>query len=148
MGPVKLSDIILTPLSHIETQRGAVLHAMKVSDSGFSGFGEAYFSWIDKDKVKAWKRHREMVLNVVVPVGNVRFVFSVPNSNGLPEYRVVTIGVDEYKRITVPPGIWFGFQGLHAPQSLVLNMANIEHNPVEVEQADIQQFDFDWDKFL
>jgi dTDP-4-dehydrorhamnose 3,5-epimerase len=49
-------------------------------------------------------------------------------------------------RITVPPGIWFGFQGLSQPQSLVLNIANIEHNPSEVENADLKAFKFDWAK--
>ena len=124
------------------------MHAMKESDPGFLGFGEAYFSWVALDKVKAWKRHSRMVLNVVVPVGNVRFVFCTPGSSGLPEYRTETIGVEDYFRLTVPPGIWFGFQGLIAPQNLVLNIANIQHDPMEVEHADVGQFDFDWSRRL
>ena len=35
-----------------------------------TGFEEAYFSLIDKDAVKAWKRHKTMTLNLVVPLGD------------------------------------------------------------------------------
>ena len=41
-----LADILLTPLSRIETTGGDVLHAMKQSEEGYAGFGEAYFSWV------------------------------------------------------------------------------------------------------
>ena len=143
---MNLSDFTLTPLSHIKTPGGDVLHAMKESDTSFAGFGEAYFSWVDLGKIKAWKRHREMTLNIIVPVGNVRFAFCALATNGLPEFRIENVGVERFMRITVPPGIWFGFQGLSQPQSLVLNIANIEHNPSEVENADLKAFKFDWAK--
>ena len=144
MGPVNFKKITLTPLSQIPIPEGAVCHAMKQSDSGYSGFGEAYFSWIGGGKVKAWKRHNRMILNLVVPVGNVRFVFCNEGSTASTEYQVETIGADRAMRITVPPGIWFGFQGLQAEQSLILNIANIEHDPNEVENIKVNQFDFNW----
>jgi dTDP-4-dehydrorhamnose 3,5-epimerase len=144
MGPVNLKNIFLTPLSRIITPDGDVCHAMKQSDSGYSGFGEAYFSWIGLGKVKAWKRHTRMILNLVVPVGSVRFVFCTHNTSGLPEYRVETIGIDRAMRVTVPPGVWFGFQGIKEEQSLVLNIANIEHDPNEVERINVHQLNYNW----
>ena len=66
---MKLADILVTPLRLIEVAGGDVLHAMKQTDAGYSGFGEAYFSWVSADVVKAWKRHTQMTMNVVVPVG-------------------------------------------------------------------------------
>ncbi|SVE62175.1 uncharacterized protein METZ01_LOCUS515029, partial [marine metagenome] len=64
----------VTPLRRIENAGGDVLHGMKQSDVGYTGFGEAYFSWVSASAVKAWKRHTQMTMNVVVPVGQVKFV--------------------------------------------------------------------------
>lgn len=141
MGGMSLEDISITPLARIATHGGDVLHAMKQSDAGYSGFGEAYFSWVAAGAVKAWKRHTRMTMNVVVPVGQVRFVFRL---DGTEEFRVEEIGVDRYARLTVPPGIWFGFQGLAEPQSLVLNIASIPHDPHEVERLTLLEIKYDW----
>ena len=141
MGGMRLDDIIVTPLARIATAGGDVLHALKQSDAGYVGFGEAYFSWVGADTVKAWKRHTRMTMNVVVPVGQVRFVFRL---DGTDKFRIEEIGVDRYVRITVPPGIWFGFQGLAAPQSLVLNLANIPHDPNEIERLALSDIKYDW----
>jgi dTDP-4-dehydrorhamnose 3,5-epimerase len=145
MGTMKLADILVTPLRRIETAGGDVLHAMKQSDAGYAGYGETYFSWVSAGAIKAWKRHTQMVMNVVVPVGQVRFVFRCVNAvTGVDEFRVDEIGENSYARITVPPGIWFGFQGLYAPQSLVLNIANISHDPNEVERLALTDINYDW----
>ncbi len=141
MGGMSLDDIIITPLARVATAGGDVLHALKQSDAGYSGFGEAYFSWVEAGSVKAWKRHTRMTMNVVVPVGQVRFVFRLDAAD---KFRIEEIGVERYVRITVPPGIWFGFQGLAAPQSLVLNLANIPHDPNEVERLALSEIKFNW----
>ena len=141
---MKLADILVTPLQRIETTGGDVLHGMKQSDPGYAGFGEAYFSWVSIDAVKAWKRHTQMTMNVVVPVGKVRFVFRCVNSEDVEEFRVEEIGEDRYVRLTVPPGIWFGFQGLGAPQSLVMNIASIPHDPNEVERMLLSDINYKW----
>ena len=141
---MRLADILVTPLRRIENAGGDVLHGMKQSDVGYTGFGEAYFSSVSVGAVKAWKRHTQMTMNVVVPVGQVRFVFCCVNADGIEEFRIEEIGVDCYARITAPPGIWFGFQGLHTPQSLLLNIANIPHDPNEVERLALTDINYDW----
>ena len=141
---MKLADILVTPLRRIENSGGDVMHGMKQSDVGYTGFGEAYFSWVSIGAVKAWKRHTQMTMNVVAPVGKVRFVFRFIDANNVEEFRVEEIGVDRFVRITVPPGIWFGFQGLHTPQSLLLNIANIPHDPNEVERLALTDINYDW----
>lgn len=140
MGTISLDDIVVTPLARIPTEGGDVMHAMKQSDAGYSHFGEAYFSWVSLGAIKAWKRHLRMTMNIVVPFGQVRFVFrSVDDS-----FRVEDIGAECYCRITIPPGIWFGFQGLAEPQSLVLNIASISHDPNEVERLALSEINYDW----
>lgn len=138
---MSIYDIMVTPLTRIATDGGEVLHAMKQSDIGYAGFGEAYYSVAIAGAVKAWKLHTRMTMNIIVPVGLVRFVFHV---RGTDHFRVEDIGLDRYARITVPPGIWFGFRGLAAPQSLVLNIASIPHDANEVERLALSEIDFDW----
>jgi dTDP-4-dehydrorhamnose 3,5-epimerase len=72
----------------------------------------------------------------------VRFVFRL---DGINEFRVEEIGVDRYARITVPPGIWFGFQGLKEPNNLVMNIASITHDPTEVERFELSDIKYCWD---
>lgn len=139
---MNLADILVTPLRRIGAVGGDVMHGMRQSDLGYVGFGEAYFSWVSAGSIKAWKRHTRMTMNVLVPVGQVRFVFRL---DGINEFRVEEIGVDRYVRITVPPGIWFGFQGLKEPNNLVLNIASIPHDPTEVERFELSDLKYCWD---
>lgn len=141
MGAISLGDILITPLARIPAPGGDVLHVMKKNDAGYAGFGEAYFSWVAANAAKAWKRHTRMTMNVVVPVGQVRFVFYLENSE---EFRVDEIGIARYARLTVPPGIWFGFQGMAEHQSLILNIPNIPHDPNEVEHLGLSDVKYDW----
>jgi dTDP-4-dehydrorhamnose 3,5-epimerase len=141
MGAVILDDIVVTHLKRIPTEGGDVMHGIKSLDPGFVGFGEAYFSWVKQGAVKAWKQHTRMTMNVIVPVGTVRFVFCI---DGGCRYRVEDIGEERYVRLSVPPGLWFGFQGLSAPQSLVLNVASIEHDPTEVNRLEKNSIDYNW----
>lgn len=142
MGTVSLEQIIITPLKRISVPGGDVLHALKCTDDGFRGFGEAYFSTVEAGAIKAWKLHRRMTLNLVVPIGEVRFVF-IPEDD--QTWQTETIGISNYARLTVPPKIWFGFQGLAVPFSLILNMANIPHEPDEVERKPLEAFDYGWE---
>jgi len=136
-----LNNILITPLSRISTTGGDVLHAMKKSDVGFYKFGEAYFSWVETGIVKGWKCHTQMTMNIIVPVGQVRFVFFLKDTG---KFRSEDIGNHRYARITVPPGIWFGFKGLSPENSLVLNISSIEHDPNEVNRLELAEIKYDW----
>lgn len=142
MGEINsLDSIIITPLSRIKVQGGDVLHGMKKSDLGFNEFGEAYFSIVEFNAVKAWKKHLTMTLNLVVPSGEVKFVFLAETGN----YREIIIGESNYCRLTVPPNLWFGFVGQsECSLNLVLNISDILHDPNEVVRADKNSFNYKW----
>lgn len=142
MGDLKFSleSIAQTKLKEISVPNGNVMHAMKSSDQGYVSFGEAYFSKIDPGAIKAWKKHKEMNLNLVVPIGEVMFVFS----DGAGSFRVITIGESNYSRISVPPNIWFGFKGLSSGTNIILNIADIQHDPSEIERRPEEFFEYNW----
>ena len=141
MGAVTVDQILVTPLQRIVVAGGDVLHGMKFGDPGFVDFGEVYFSQIEEDAIKAWKRHLQMTLNFVVPVGMVQFVF-VDDEGGK---REEVIGLERYVRLTVPPGLWFGFKGLMTSHSLLMNIADIPHDPGEIERKELSQIQFNWE---
>ena len=145
-----INGVTTTPLSIINIKGGDVLHAMKKSDHGYSGFGEAYFSTIEPKAIKGWKRHTQMVLNLVVPIGSVRFILydDRENQNNINKFQEVILSIaDGYARLTVPPMIWVGFQGLARQTSLVLNIANIEHSPDEIERKELDEIEFIWSEY-
>ena len=138
---IKLEDILLSKLKQLKTVNGEVLHALRNSDLGYSQFGEVYFSTIEPNSINAWKRHSKMLINFIVPVGEVRFVFYIDKESG---FRTENIGLNRYMRLTVPPGIWFGFKNLSAKKSYVMNVANIIHDPDEVENCPIDNINYKW----
>ena len=128
-----------TELARIQTSGGEVMKALTADESDFKGLGEAYFSRVDAGSVRAWKRHTEMTVNVVVPVGHVRFVVSTEDA-----FDTFDLGPDhEYGRLTIEPGTWFGFKG-GANGGLVLNLANIVHRSDEADGKEIDEFSYDW----
>ena len=142
MGTLNLNDILVTPLKRIPTEGGDVLHALKNSDTGFSGFGEVYFSWVEQGIIKAWKCHQRMTLNLVVPMGEVSLVFYLTNQKN--NFRTETIGEKRYVRLTVPPGIWFGFQGIAFKRSLLMNIADMAFDPNEVLRKKTSEIVYSW----
>ena len=142
MSDLSLNDILVTPLKRIPTDGGDVMHALKNSDNGFNGFGEVYFSWVNKRAIKAWKCHQRMTLNLVVPLGEVCFVFHLTEEKD--EFRTEKLGNDSYSRLTIPPGIWFGFHGIASGSSLLMNVADMEHDSNEVLRKVATEFAFDW----
>jgi len=141
-----IDGVIFTPLSIIDTDGGDVLHVMKANDPCFSSFGEAYFSNVEPNAIKGWKLHREMVLNLVVPVGAVKFVIldDRTDSKTVGNFVKLVLSRKNYGRLTVPPNLWFAFQGIDPNKSLLLNIANIIHDPKEVERKELNEIDFDW----
>lgn len=144
-----IEGVILTPLKIIPGDAGDVLHALKKIEASFHGFGEAYFSTIKKGAIKAWKRHYEMTLNIVVPCGRIKFVLydDRMGSSTYNEFFEITLSRENYQRLTVPPMIWMGFKGMDNDLNMLLNIANIPHNPAESDRLDIinSNINYKWD---
>tara|TARA_B100000795_G_C22800901_1_gene441876 strand:+ start:3274 stop:3681 length:408 start_codon:yes stop_codon:yes gene_type:complete len=134
-----MDGVELNPLKVISHPKGDILHGIKSSSEGFSSFGEAYFSTINHLEVKGWKLHKKMVLNFVVPVGEVEFVVFDEK-----EYFTITLSKNNYKRLTISPNLWVAFRGKSNQTNLVVNIASIEHNPNESVNVDLDSIAYDW----
>ena len=135
-----MDGVILTPLKQIYNPKGDIFHAMKKSDIGFDGFGEAYFSTINQNDIKGWKKHTKMTLNIVVPVGNIEFVVYDENSK---EFFSIKLSHSNYQRLTVKSGLWVAFRGI-GEYNMLLNLASIEHDPNEAINIGIEEIKYEW----
>lgn len=136
----EIEGVLSRSLQIIRDERGAVLHMLRVDSAVFKTFGEVYFSEVNRQVVKAWKRHRTMTQHFAVPVGKVKFVIydNRPDSKTTGQVAEYVIGRPEnYRLLVVPPMLWYGFQGLGGSKSIIANCTDIPYSPEESEQADI-----------
>jgi dTDP-4-dehydrorhamnose 3,5-epimerase len=141
MNQSLLKKIKIIPLKIVEMPEGNIMHALKKKELKNWTFSEAYFSKIKAGKIKAWKFHTKMTLNLIVPRGKVKFVFY---SKLMNKFRVVQIGEKNYSRLTVPPKLWFGFKGVSKYESIILNLTNIRHDPKEIIRCKKNKIKFNW----
>jgi len=142
-----MHGVRLTPLKKIATDNGEVLHALRNTDQDYRTFGEAYLSTIRQGSIRAWKKHRELTLNIVVPLGEIRFVLydDRDDSPSYGQFEDLTLSRSRnYQRLTVFPGIWMGFQGLGIGDNMLLNVIDGEHDPSEIDRARIESIAFEW----
>lgn len=134
-----MDEVIVTKEKQISNPKGDLSHIMKKSSEGFSTFGEAYFTTVNKNDIKGWKKHLEMTLNIVVPVGEVQFV--IYNED---KFFTINLSSLNYNRLTIKPGVWVAFKGIGDGINLVLNIASIEHDPEESINKDLQEISYEW----
>lgn len=142
-----IEGVKLTPLKHISVPKGDVFHALKATDDGFCGFGEVYFSEIEPNCVKGWKRHNRMTLNLIVVNGAVGFAMydtrSDSSTYGLYD-SVILSRTSNYKRLTVPPGVWVAFWGASEELSMLMDIIPEVHDPLEADRCKLSEIKFEF----
>ena len=141
-----LEGVSLTPLNEILNEKGNIFHALKATDKTFVSFGEAYFSNVNFGAIKGWKKHTKMFLNLIVPLGTIKFVLFDDRelSTTFGQYQEVEIGESNYQRLFVPPGIFMSFQGIDLHRSMLLNIASIPHDPTESVIKELAEISYSW----
>jgi dTDP-4-dehydrorhamnose 3,5-epimerase len=144
MEQAMISGVSVTPQKRIENPKGDIYHAMKKSQPGFCGFGEAYFSTIHNGDVKGWKRHNRMTLNLVVPTGAIKFVVHDDREDSVTrgDFFETILSSDNYARLTVEPGLWMAFEGVGPAINMLLNILDEEHDPNEADDVALDTFTY------
>lgn len=113
----------------IVVEGGNVRRGLRLTDDSFVGFGELYFTEIEKNKVKGWKRHTKMTLNLLPVTGEIALYVKRDLHESPEEIR---FGFDDYKLVSIEPNVWVAFKGI-ADVNMMANVASIEHDPSESE---------------
>lgn len=133
-----MDGVKLHPLRHIPVEKGDIYHALKCTDDGFHGFGEAYFSEIGHGLVKGWKRHNRMSLNIVVIKGAIRFHVHDENSG---ETESFLLGPEvNYSRLELASGLWMAFEGVAEGISTLMDIIPEPHDPAEADRKPLDSF--------
>ena len=144
----KIEGVSLHPLRQISVPKGDLWHAFKVTDEGYVGFGEAYFTQIAPHQVKGWKRHNRYTLNLVVVFGAVKFVIhdNREDSSTNGEFQEVILSPDSnYQRLTVAPGLWMAFAGADSEKtSMLMDLIPEIHDPSESDRKELEEIKYDF----
>ena len=135
-----MSDIKVRKLTIHSNDKGDLLKGFLKSENQNVDVNEVYISEIKFNHTKAWKKHNSMTSNLIVAYGEIKIVVLKDDGSFFSE----VISKNNYKMITIPPGFWFGFKGVSAETSLLLNIANEEHDNEESEEVDVSKIKYDW----
>ena len=143
---MNIEGVLVTPKKIVGDDRGQVMHVLRADDPNFAKFGEAYISEIFANVTKGWKLHARSTSNMVVPVGEVRFVMH-DTREGSPTFGMfddVTIGEKNYQLLTVPPGVVYAWRNLRVTTAVVLNCATELWSPNESSNLPLETYPFVW----
>ena len=140
-----IDGVKLTPLKQIFDERGKVMHMLRDDSTVFTNFGEIYFSCTYPGAIKAWHMHTEMTLNYAVIHGSIKCVLfdDRPGSKTKGNIEEYFLSPENYLRLTVPPDVWMAFKGLQT-YNLLINTADLLHDPDEVERKSLNYFKYDF----
>jgi len=138
-----IDGVKVIPLRRIPDERGSIMKMISKDDEHYVGFGECYYSCIFPGVVKAWHKHKEMILNYTVVSGNVKLVLFNEKDNNIME---IFLGEDNYCLVQIPPGIFNGFKSIGNQKAIISNFASIVHDPEEQERLppDTDKIPYDW----
>ena len=137
-----IEGVQLHPLKRISVPKGDVFHALRTTDEGYCGFGEAYFTQIREGETKGWKRHNRMTLNLVVVLGEVKFVV-YDERDGSPtkgQFQEFILSPEKnYQRLTIAPGLWMAFHGIGKDVSMIMDVIPEPHDDSESDKKELLQ---------
>ncbi len=150
-----IDGVYVADLKIFTDERGSVMKMVEDTDKTYL-YGhviarrveEIYFSTVNPGVVKAWHGHKKMTLNYACVLGEVMI--------GLCDLRVgKTFGntmrvhldtIDNYKLLTVPPGVWNGYRSMNNKPAMIVNAASLTYSDSDIERIHPRDFpiDFDW----
>ena len=142
-----IDGLIVKNLDIINHRNGNIFRGLKKNESSYQGFGELYFSAINYLDIKGWKKHKEMTMNLISVSGEIKLVIYDDRDLSATKGNFFETNLSIFKnfqRVSVPPNVWFGFQGLSKELNLLANLSNIEHDPNESENVMLSEINYHW----
>lgn len=136
-----IDGVLLTQLKQISDERGAVLHMLRSDAPDFTQFGECYFSEVVTGCVKGWKCHELQTQNIAVPRGRIKLVIYDRREKSASQGIIQEFELgrpDAYFRISIPPGIWYAFSCISDETALLVNCADVPHDPGECKVLEMR----------
>ncbi len=143
-----IEGVAITPLKIARDDRGAVYRVLRSDDPYFSSFGETYVSQVAPGVIKGWKLHTTNTGNMAVPHGRIRFVLRDLREGSATKEETQEVFLaptdEEYRLLTIPPGVAYAFQNVSESDAFVLNVPTEAWRQGEGSNLPIEQIPFDW----
>ena len=66
------------------------------------------------------------------------------NPKQYKQFFTINLSQENYKRLTVPAGVWMAFKGIGEDLNMLLNLASIEHDPSEAISKELTHINYTW----
>jgi dTDP-4-dehydrorhamnose 3,5-epimerase len=147
-----IKDLILVDLKIINDKRGDILHMLRNDDKNFTSFGECYISEVNPHRIKAWKLHLKQTQILTVVYGQLKFVFYDLRKESSTYGKIMELNLSRdanFKRLHIPPNIYYGFQNQTDDLALIVNCTNTPHDISESKKIDFDSdlIPFKWNKY-
>jgi len=126
--------VIVFKTKKIANKKGNLHKFVDTKSNFFKGFGEIYFTEINKNKIKGWKKHKKNSSLLKTIFGEVQFTFYYKDN-----FYHINIKQTDNIIIQIPPNVWFSFKGI-SKKNLLCNFMNKAHSDKEVENINLNEF--------
>jgi dTDP-4-dehydrorhamnose 3,5-epimerase len=123
----------------IPDERGVVRRIMNTREFDLP-IRDVYFTSVYKDVVKGWHGYHTKTICFTCVSGCIKLVLLDLRSSLFDE---IIIGTDNYRTISVPPGVMSAFKGI-APVSEIVVVADEVFTETGMIRHPIDFFEYDW----
>ena len=130
----KIHGVLVERINQIRNPNGSVLKMLNNDSNGFIKFGECYFSEVFSGSIKGWKIHSKQTQNLTVPIGQLKMVLIDLRKTSDTHKNILEILIgrpNNFFRLTIPPGIAYGFECISKKTALIVNCTDIEYDALE-----------------
>ena len=147
-----IAGVLVKNLEVRADERGRFVELVRADEPGLGAFGQVHLTTLYPGVVKAWHRHRHRTDTVCVVSGMARLGLydAREDSKTKEELNQFFLGVHAPLRITIPPGVWFGFKGIGDGEALMLVHTDQPHDPKDPDEERwdpvVNEIPFDWER--
>lgn len=137
-----MAHYLILDLKRIHHPDGDVIKGLDKNLPQYKNFGESYYSYVTKGKIKAWRLHQKITNNIVVVKGrlNINIVDRFRNASS------IIVDSKDPKLITIYPHTWYGYEAIGGSDVLIHNITDMPYDEKEVERCELKELEGIWNK--
>lgn len=133
-------------VKHLKTlldDRGYLCELLRSDDPEFVKFGQAYISTTTPGTIKAFHRHFHKTDHIACVAGQVKLVVVSDDTQELViwEYHLSPMSP---KLITVPPGLWHGWQCVGTVEAVLVSVTTDAYDPNNKDEERVPAIENPW----
>lgn len=120
-----IKGVQIRELKPIPDDRGWLMEILRSDWPQFAGFGQVYLTTVYPGVVKAWHMHKAQTDNMACVKGMVRLGLWDPETKEVME---IFMGERRPLLVTIPPGVYHGFQAIGPETAFIINVPDKLYN--------------------